>query len=350
MADRLNRNAKPTLTTRSLHPENKEAPFPFIGNDSVPTSLFYKRNHFDYPSLTYLNYWLPIGGFVTTPKVFSMQDLKNLPSKTLKVVLECAGNKRSYFRPKVFGEQWEKGAINQGFWTGVPLKTLLHSVGIQKEVTEVIIEGYDKGKKTGSNTLHSFKRSLPLEKALDPDTLIAYEYNEQPIPFEHGFPLRLIVPNWYAMASVKWIKQITLHIGTFKGPFQTEDYVYYPHVDNDQDSFPVTIHNVNSSIQQPLDKQILTKGSHTITGIAWTGLGSISKVEISIDHGTTWSQTAIQRSVTDRYAWTSWTYEWVVEEKGEYTIMAKATDTNGRTQPLTPFGTEKGTDIMLLIK
>lgn len=137
-----------------------------------------------------------------------MQDLLRLPSKTVKAVLECAGNKRSLFEPKVFGEQWGKGAISQGSWKGVPLRILLELSGIREGAKEVIVEGYDYGKRTDLNNVYTYVRSLPIEVALHPDTIIAYAYNNMPIPFKHGFPLRLIVPQWYAMASVNGLNKL----------------------------------------------------------------------------------------------------------------------------------------------
>ncbi|WP_249599619.1 molybdopterin-dependent oxidoreductase, partial [Peribacillus frigoritolerans] len=201
---------KPYLTTRSLLPENQETPIQFINNDSVENQLFFRRNHFTYPTLSYSNYWLPINGVVSAPLLLSMQDILQYPSKTVEVVLECSGDKRNLFEPKTFGEQWEKGAISQGKWKGVPLRTLLEISGIGDGAKEVVVEGYDYGLRTDLDEVYTYTRSLPIEKALHEDTIIAYEYNNQPIPFKHGYPLRLIVPQWYAMASVKWIKQISV--------------------------------------------------------------------------------------------------------------------------------------------
>ena len=333
---------KPHLTTRSLHPESQETPIQFIETDIMNNHLFYRQNHFSYPSLSYSNYWLPINGSVLTQKLLSMQDLLQIPSKTVKVILECAGNKRSFFDPKVFGEQWEKGAISQGYWKGVPLRTLLDLAGIREGAKEVIVEGYDYGKRTDLDSIYTFARSLPLEKALHPDTIIAYEYNNQPIPFKHGYPLRLIVPQWYGMASVKWIKQITITDSNFKGPFQSIDYVYYPHKESNNDAMPVTNINVNSTIQKPLDMDSLNTGKHLIRGIAWTGKGYITKVEVSTDNGQTWSNAKIENRNTGGYDWVSWSYEWSIADKGEYTILSRATDSNNRIQPITPFWNKKG--------
>ncbi|WP_088104548.1 sulfite oxidase [Halalkalibacter urbisdiaboli] len=330
----------PSLTTHSLHPENQESPIHFLKKRVIDTPLFYKRNHFPYPLLTHSNYWLPISGSVKKPTIFSLQDIINLPSKTLNVLLECAGNKRHFFEPKTFGEQWEKGAMSQGYWTGVPLRTLLDYSGIEAGAKEVVFEGYDFGTQPELTKMHRYVRSLPLVKALHPDTMIAYEYNEQPIPYKHGYPLRLIVPQWYGMASVKWVKQIIVIDSSFQGPFQTKDYVYYPHKNSNKDSYPVTTMHVNSTIQQPLHMEILRTGIHTIEGIAWTGQGEISKVEISIDNGETWADAKIMKG--SKYEWTTWTYEWTVHQQGEYTILSKATDSTERTQPYTAFWNRKG--------
>lgn len=333
---------KPYLITRSLQPENQETPIHFLESDIVKNDLFYRRNHFPYPPLSYSNYWLPINGSVSESLLFTMQDLLQFPSKTIKIVLECAGNKRNRFEPKVFGEQWTNGAISQGIWKGVPLRFLLERARVNQEAKEVVVEGYDFGTRKDSNKVFSYARSLPIEKALHPDTIIAYEYNHQPISFKHGYPLRLIVPEWYAMASVKWIKQIIVIDGVFNGPFQSIDYVYYPYKESNKEAWPVTNMNVNSTIQKPLDMEILNLGKHNIKGIAWTGKGSITMVEVSIDSGQTWSNVKLNSSEGFGYEWVPWTFEWNVREKGEYTIISRATDSYGRTQPSFPNWNRKG--------
>lgn len=334
--------AKPYLITKSLHPENQESPLSFIDKETVGSRLFYRRNHFSFPSLSYSSYWLPVNGHVKKPLVLSVEQLTQLPSKMLKIVLECAGNKRSFFEPKVFGEQWEKGAISQGYWKGVPLRSILELAGVKEGALEVIIEGYDYGERKDINQIVSYTRSLPIEKALHPDTIIAYEYSDQPLPFKHGFPLRLVVPQWYAMSSVKWVKQLTVIDSPFKGPFQSMDYVYYPYKESNKDAVPVTTIHVNSTIQKPLDREILQAGTHLIKGIAWTGQGHITKVEISTDNGASWSEARMGVIDQTGYSWTTWSLNWKVEQKGEYTILSRATDTNNRVQPVKPFWNRKG--------
>ncbi|MFC7392862.1 sulfite oxidase [Scopulibacillus cellulosilyticus] len=332
----------PYLITRTLMPENQETPLNFLLNDNTPPSYFYRRNHFPYPKLTKQSFFLPITGEVYKPRIFSFQQLLSFPSRTVKVLLECAGNKRQLFIPKVFGEQWGAGAMSQGDWKGVPLKDLLQYAGLKYTAKEIVFEGYDWGLMPGISTPLYYARSLPIEKALHPDTIIAYEFNGKPIPFKHGYPLRLIVPQWYAMASVKWIKRIKVIDHTFKGQFQTEDYVYYPNEDSDEGKKPVTIIHVNSMIQQPLNLSILNQGIHKIKGMAWSGYGEITRVDVSTDHGQSWTEATLNASSRSPYTWTNWTIDWQAETKGEFTIMSRATDSCGYVQPIASQWNRKG--------
>lgn len=333
---------KPYLITRSLTTENQESPIHFLRMNRIPREYFYRRNHFPYPTLIDDIYMLSVDGEVERSLNFHYRDFLNMPSKTIVAPIECSGNKRSYFRPKVYGEQWKDGAITQGEWRGVPLNTLISMTGIKKSAVEVLFEGRDCGKKPGYENKVCFQRSLPIPKALHPDTIIAYQYNGEPIPYKHGYPLRLIVPQWYGMASVKWLKRISVIPYSFEGPFQTDDYVYYPQKESDIGKRPVTTVNVNSTIQKPLDYQILDRGIHNIDGIAWTGEGRITKVEISLDEGRTWINVKLQVENEHPYSWVMWNYKWDAEKKGEYVIMSRAYDSAGRVQMFKPEWNRKG--------
>ncbi|MGE5630930.1 MAG: sulfite oxidase [Caulobacteraceae bacterium] len=324
---------KPYLTTRMLVPENQESPVHFLGQMVTPQEYLYRRNHFFYPMLTCRSFLLPIDGEVSRPMVFHFMNLLSMPSKTLTMVLECSGNRRAYFDPKAYGDQWKEGAIHQGTWRGVPLIYLLHMAGIKASATEVVFEGHDIGPRTDMEGSFSYKRSLPIDNALHPDTMIAYELNGRPIPYKHGYPFRLIVPQWYGMASVKWLKKISVIGHKFEGPFQSVDYMYYPHKEDDMGKRPVTKIKVNSIIQQPLDMSLLDTGVHLIKGIAYTGEGVITQVELSLDGGVNWCNATICPDAIHPYAWISWKYQWNVEKKGEYTIMARAKDSSGHIQP-----------------
>lgn len=333
---------KPSLITRELKPENQETPIHFIRQGITPTEYFFLRNHFDYPTFTEPAYFLPVEGEVIRPAVFNYEDIMLMPSKTLVFPLECAGNKRAYFNPEVYGEQWEDGAISQGIWKGVPLNHLLNFTGLKRTALEVVFEAYDYGKRKDLEGTCHFARSLPIQKALHPSTLVAYELNGKPIPFKHGYPLRLIVPQWYGMASVKWLKKIIVIDQHFKGPFQEIDYNYYPYRDSNEGKTPVTNINVSSIIQRPLSNSILDTGKHILEGIAWTGTGVIVEVEVSTDGGKKWRKAKLSKDLSQPYSWTFWTYNWEVTFKGEYLIKSRARDSSGRSQPLEAMWNRKG--------
>ncbi|WP_079509399.1 sulfite oxidase [Mesobacillus jeotgali] len=329
--------ARPRLITRSLDPENQESPMHFIPFLlTIPNTLFFRRNHFPYPILTPDAFSLKISGSVNNPFTIPYTDFLKLPAKSQKVLIECSGNKRAFFKEKVFGEQWENGALSEGVWKGVPLKHLLKYTGIGSGVKEVVFRGRDHGIKNNEN--RNFERSLPINKAVQTDVMIAYEYNGKPLSHKHGFPFRVIVPGWYGMASVKWLTEIILIENNFSGPFQTEDYVYHY---KDGTSEPVTENHVNSTIQQPLDKQILKSGTHWIKGIAWTGSGRISKVEISFDNGQTWDSVKYENAPAKHHT-VSWTYPKEFETGQEYHITIRATDSEGNIQPAEPVWNRKG--------
>ena len=216
------------------------------------------------------------------------------------------------------------------------MKTLLEYSGIKAGVSEVVFRGRDAGVK--NNQYLHFKRSLPIAKALHPEVMIAYEYNGKPISHKHGFPFRLVVPGWYGMASVKWLNDIILIKDKFTGPFQNDDYVYYY---KNGTSEHVTTNHVNSTIQQPLDKQLIKSGANEIKGIAWTGSGVISKVEISFDDGGHWEQAKLEK-IPKEHQTVSWTYLKEFESGTEYHISVRATDSEGTTQPADAIWNKKG--------
>ncbi|TJY40659.1 hypothetical protein E5161_16005 [Cohnella pontilimi] len=219
---------------------------------------------------------------------------------------------------------------------------MLRLADLKPSAQEVIVEGWDAGSREDMPGIFPYARSLPITKAMHPDTLLAYEYNGQPLTWRHGFPFRLIVPHWYAMASVKWVRRIVAVDALFQGPFQSVDYQYYPDNENEQVKYPVTILNVNSSILQPLDRSVLRKGKHAIQGIAWTGLGQISRVELSLDEGNTWVAATIGRTSFEPPSWVHWSYEWEINQSGEFTILSRSSDIYGRAQPLEAYWNRKG--------
>lgn len=328
----------PHRRTITLHPDNQESPIHFYDQWITPDGLHYLRNHYRYPDYLHTNQSLSVTGDVRKMLTWTPDQLRTLPSKKLLVPLECAGNKRSSLQPRPFGVQWGEGALSQAWWRGVPLRDLLERTGWKEGAVEVVFTGTD-----GHEEREPFQRSLPLAKALDPDTLVCWEMNGQPIPHKHGGPLRLIVPGWYAMASVKWLCEIRVTTHPFQGTFQTEEYVYYPHSDDDEDKAPVTTININAIIQYPLNCDILQPDDpRLIRGIAWTGEGAVDRVEVSIDGGTHWNPALLQRFPHQPYAWVRWTLPWNPERGRTYGIVCRARDTAGRMQPPTPRWNRKG--------
>ena len=342
MSNKDNSLTVPFLQTHKLDPENQETPLRFLREWITPIDSFYLRNHFSYPEINNTNLFLTIGGEVNNTLILHLDQLRQMPCKSLLIPLECSGNKRAFFDPKVYGTQWETGAMSQGVWKGVSLGLLLKQAGIKNNAKEVVFVGHDHGTRPNLKGEHYFARSLPMDIALHQDTLVAYELNGEPIPYKHGFPLRLVVPGWYGMAWVKWLKSITVISGKFTGPFQAIDYNYYPNKNSDRGKHPVTFKNVNSTIIHPLNLANIERKRLLIEGIAWSGKRTISEVEISTDNGKTWDKANISRYPQQSFAWVYWSYIWMPAMKGEYTIMSKAKDSNGCTQPLDPYWNRKG--------
>jgi DMSO/TMAO reductase YedYZ molybdopterin-dependent catalytic subunit len=321
----------PHLTTRRIMPENQEFPMLSLSSRITPENLFYIRNHFPYPNIDLHSWGLCIKGCVNRALYFRYHDLLKMPQVTLPVTLECAGDKRALFHPKARGEQWELGAMSHAVWTGVRLVDLLYLAGVQMNAREVTFEGMDMGVRTDMPGEFSYIRSLPLEQALNPDTMIALYMNGKPLPYRHGYPARLIVPGWYGMASVKWLHQIAVIEEPFQGPFQAVDYVFNRNPLTPSSSEPVTTIRLNSTIARPTDQEVLAKGENWVMGIALSGRDPVVLVEISIDDGKTWLPTSWLEP-QEPYSWRRWCWKWTVTDSGTYDIKVRATDAAGNIQ------------------
>jgi sulfite oxidase len=255
-----------------------------------------------------------------------------LPKRTVVATLECAGNGRLHFEPQPEGTAWEDGAISTAIWTGVALRDVLAMATPMAECKEVKFTGMDRGERDGVEI--PFARSLPLGKALDPDTLLVYEMNGEPLTSDHGFPLRLVVPNWYAVAAVKWLSRIELLGTDFTGHFQTAKYVMrYSPADPGK---PVKNMVVKSLIVDPVTgARVPQNFPCRIAGKAWSGNGSIRCVEVSTDGGATWHQADIGEDDSP-YAWKSWLYTWIPTHAGVHRLCVRATDALDNVQPTVP--------------
>ncbi len=295
-------------------------------------SLHYVRNHFDVPELDPASWQLTVDGAVKKKSSLSFEDLKRFPTRTLTVTLECAGNGRTLMSPAPGGTPWTHGAVSTATFTGTPVREVLGPENLPPDVEEILFVGADSGPVEEQEDDIPFARSLPLGKALDPDTLLAWKMNGKPLPRNHGFPLRVVVPGWYAMASVKWLTRVSALTEPFQGHFQTSSYVYRGE-EGTPDETPVTRIRVRALIARPQNGENVPPDGCTIRGAAWSGHGDVVRVEISDDGGDSWREAKLEEPLSPHAA-APWHVDWTPEETGEHTLLARATDEAGHTQPL----------------
>jgi DMSO/TMAO reductase YedYZ molybdopterin-dependent catalytic subunit/rhodanese-related sulfurtransferase/glyoxylase-like metal-dependent hydrolase (beta-lactamase superfamily II) len=302
-----------------------------IGGVVMPNARFYVRNHFRAPAIDAGTWRLEITGLVERPLTLSLRELTRLPSETRFVTLECAGNGRSALDPPVDGEPWRLGAVSTAEWTGVPLASILDRVGVLPAATEALFRGADHGEIGGRPRPVHFERSLPIRTVRAADALLAYAMNGDPLPLQHGYPVRLVVPGWYGVASVKWLVAIELIDRPFGGYFQADKYWYET---GEASREPVTLQRVRALITEPSDGEELPPGETLVRGAAWSGAAPIARVEVMINHGP-WQEA---RLIGDRrrHCWQWWELLTHVGRPGQTSIRARATDQAGHTQPDIP--------------
>jgi DMSO/TMAO reductase YedYZ molybdopterin-dependent catalytic subunit len=321
---------------RGEDPLNLEMPFEKLDGFITPTKSFYVRTHFPVPKIDKNKWRLRIEGEVKKPFEIDYTELLKLESKRIPVTLECAGNNRNFLETKVKGVQWGLGAVGNAEWTGVPLSILLDRAGVKSNAREVILEGADGGTledPKGPPGELIFARSITLAKARS-DVLLAYKMNDLDLPAQHGFPLRAIVPGWYAMASIKWLQRIIVTDRPFNGYYQTLDYAYWKRRGDIADLVPLSEVQIKAEIAQPSAGEIVSANSKVrVHGAAWTGDDEITKVELSTDGGSTWNDVKLIGESKPN-AWRLWEFNWRTPAKpGKQTLIARATDSHGRTQP-----------------
>jgi DMSO/TMAO reductase YedYZ molybdopterin-dependent catalytic subunit len=313
-------------------PENSETPLEGVRSWVTPNRLFFVRNHFPVPVLDLDSWKLSVGGCVERPMEWSWDDLGALPERSVFATVECAGNGRSFLQPHVHGVQWGAGAIGHAEWTGVPLRLVLQRAGLMPGAVEVLFEGADVGSEADHPEPMAFARSLPLAKALDPDTLLATRMNGELLEPTHGFPVRLLVPGWYGVASVKWLRRVEVLREPFRGYFQTTKYtVQRPTADGLK---PVVVGPMaaKSEIVRPRAGEVLGVGTNRLFGVAWAGPEAVARVEVSTDSGWSWNDAELI-GPRAAYSWTLWEYLWEVAEPGRYELLARAASTAGQVQP-----------------
>lgn len=323
------------LVVHRAHPLNCETSIPaLIGGVVMPNAHFYVRNHFQIPTFDAAAWTLRVGGLVERPLTLTLRDLHNLPSQSTVVTLECAGNGRFSLDPPVPGEQWRLGAVSTAEWTGVPLVEVLDRAGVMPGAREVLFRGADRGPvEDGTDVIH-YERSLNVDAARSSDVLLAYAMNGEEMPIQHGHPLRLVVPEWYGVASVKWLTEIELIDRPFAGFFQADRYVYEWNRDGDVVTEPVTVQQVRALITEPREHELVDRGVVAIRGVAWSGAATIARVDVSVDDGR-WQEARLLGE-RHRHRWQWWELLTRLERPGPVRLRARATDLAGRTQPDEP--------------
>ena len=326
------------LIIRQKQPENLEFPFSTLDSFITPNHRFYVRSHFPVPQLDARTWRLKVEGAVERPLEISYEELLKINPRTMPVTLECAGNSRIFLVPAARGVQWELGAVSNAAWTGVSLAEIIKRAGVRANAVDVVLEGADRGEvatEPKPSGPINYARSLPLAKALDPEVLLAYRMNGVELPTSHGFPLRVVVPGWYGMASVKWLTRIVVTDSPFNGYYQTVDYSYWERSQGAQPVLrPITEMNIKAIIARPAMQEVVPASTmYRMHGAAWTGESEVRRVEVSTDGGQTWADAQLI-DPPRRYAWRRWEYQWRTPPRaGRLTVMARATDTRGQTQP-----------------
>lgn len=331
--------ARAALVMINPAPYNAEAPPAALAADVTPTELHYVRSNFAVPDH---DGTLDIGGAVGKPTTLTLDDLRAMPAHDRTVTLECAGNGRLEMRPLPTGEPWGDFAVSTAQWTGALLHDVLAEVEPATDGVELLATGADHGSyhlqailpETDQDNL-TFTRALPLSQATDPESgiLIAYEMNAQPLGRDHGAPFRLIVPHWYAVASVKWLERLDVLTEPYTGEFQTGHYIYeWP----DRPHEPVTLMRVRARITEPAPGSVLTQKTCTVRGKAWSGTGPVTKVEVSLTGEGDWQPAQLDPAASGDFGWQDWRFTWDGIGDGRHTLRARATDAAGNVQPDVP--------------
>lgn len=323
-------------------PWNAEAQAHILDDRITPASRMFVRNNGLLPQDPDPDSWtLTIDGeSAIQSKSFSIQDLKRFPKHTYQLTLECGGNGRSEFDPPAKGNQWTIGAVSCAEWTGVRLKDLLEDVGLKNDAVYIGYYGKDIHL-SGDPAKDPISRGVPLSKALMEETLVAYEMNGSPIPLVHGFPLRLVAGGWPASASGKWLERLSVRNKIHDGA-KMQGTSYRVPCESVEPGAKVLDENmciiesmpVKSLISFPKSGALIDNGKTLkIRGHAWAGELSVKSVEYSIDFGSTWKACRIEKPA-NRLAWQHWDAEVSFPQKGYYEVWAKATDENGKQQPM----------------
>ncbi|MBV9998949.1 MAG: sulfite oxidase [Verrucomicrobia bacterium] len=325
------------LIVREEEPLNLEMRFSSLDGFITPADRFYVRCHFSIPKVEAAAWRLRVEGEVSQSLELSLAELESMPARTVVATLECAGNGRAHLESRHEGTQWESGAIGNAEWQGVPLSEVLSRAGLNAGVAEVILEGADQGypeKPVRPGDPIRFARSVPLDKALR-DVLLAFRMNGQPLSRAHGFPVRAIVPGWFGMASVKWLRRVIASAEPFHGYFQTIEYAAWrTRPDGQKTLVPLAEQALKAAVARPVSGEVIPAGrDYLVHGAAWSGSEPVTRVELSSDGGANWQEARLLGQPCE-HAWLLWEFRWRTPAvPGPVTLIARAQDAAGRVQP-----------------
>jgi DMSO/TMAO reductase YedYZ molybdopterin-dependent catalytic subunit len=326
-----------SLQELQLAARNHGMPLEALRWDVTPIGLHYLLTHYDIPDVDSAVWRLEVGGLVERQLSLSLDDLQARPSVELAVTMECAGNGRVHVEPHVVSQPWLLEAVGTARWRGVPVAQLLEEAGVRDEAVEVLFTGLDRG--VEGEEEQAYERSLPLAALSSGDALLAYEVNGVPLPPQHGFPLRLVVPGWYGMTSVKWLSRLTLLDEPFDG-YQMR-HSYRVRHEEDEAGEAITIIAPRSLMVPPGIPEFLSRariveaGRCEIAGRAWSGASEIVGVDVSTDGGEMWAAAELDDATLGRWAWRSWRFRWDAEP-GAHELCCRARDAASNEQPLAP--------------
>ncbi|MES5820439.1 sulfite oxidase [Streptomyces sp. RG80] len=322
----------------ALATRNHGLPLEALRHDLTPPGLHYVLTHYDIPYVPDDTTWqLTVGGHVRRPLRLDLADLRAYPQVTTRVTLECAGNGRALLTPRPVSQPWLVEAVGTAEWTGVPLRLLLAEAGVEPGAVDVVFTGADHGVERGVE--QDYQRSLSVDAATghEPEVLVAYAMNGAPLPPQHGRPLRLVVPGWYGMAHVKWLRDIAVVDAPFTGFQQAVAYRLRKRPEDPGE--PVTRIAPRALLVPPgfpdfmSRTRVVRPGPVRLEGRAWSGRAPVTRAEVSTDGGRTWQEAALEPDGGHRWAWRRWRLTWTATP-GEHVLSARATDAEGHTQPL----------------
>ena len=325
-----------SLDELQLATRNNGMPLEALDWSLTPAGLHYLLIHYDIPRVDTATWSLRVDGRVRRSLTKSLAELRSRPARTLAVTMECAGNGRARLEPRPVSQPWLVEAVGTAEWTGTPLRLVLEEAELLDDAAEIVFIGLDHGMEGGVE--QDYARSLSIEETSSDDVLLAYEMNGEPLLPQHGFPLRLVVPGWYGMTNVKWLRRIAAVTEPFTGFQQAEGYRLLR--DRDDPGEPVTRMAPRALMVPPGFPDFMTRrrfvapGACRVRGRAWSGLAPVTQVQLSADGGRTWHDASLDDADLGPYAWRGWSWTWEPSGTGDYELWCRARDAAGNEQPV----------------